>query len=189
MPRSSDARARAVTTTARLLQEQGYAGTGVAQILEVSAAPKGSFYFHFPQGKEQLAAEALRMAGAQVEQTLRRLAADSASPAELVTALVNREVEILVQSGYHRGCPIATVALEMASHSEIIHMTCQEIFTSWVAVLGDAFAGQLGSAARDHAEHVIMTVEGALLLSRVYRDPGPLHRARDALIVCLTNAR
>lgn len=182
MPRSSDARANAVASTARLLQEQGYAATGVAQILDVSGAPKGSFYFHFPDGKEQLAVEALRLAGAEVEQGLRALAALTASPAELVSRFVDQQVRGLVDSGYRRGCPIATVALEMADESAAIRGACRDIFDSWITAMAEAFEPHLRAQARQSAEHVFVAVEGALLLSRVRRDPGPLRATRDLLV-------
>lgn len=181
MPRSSDARDRAVAATARLLQEQGYAGTGVSQILEVSGAPKGSFYFHFPGGKEQLTAEALHRSGAQVTAGIRHLAEPGIAPAELIGRFVDAETKLLVESGYRQGCPIATVALEMSSESDLIQAACQEIFATWVATLAEFFAPTLGDRAEEMAEHAIMSLEGALLLSRVRRDPGPLRRVKDRL--------
>lgn len=186
MPRTSDARQRAVATTAKLLQEQGYAATGVAQILEVSGAPKGSFYFHFPEGKEQLAAEALKLAGAQIERGLRQLASQVSSPSELITQFIDRQAKALAESGYRDGCPIATVALEMASESASIRDACREIFDGWIAAMADAFRPHLGRNARRMAEQVLVTVEGALLLSRVRRDTGPLRLAREFLVAQLT---
>ena len=59
MTRKTDARARAIETAQRLFRIQGYTATGLIQILEESGAPKGSFYFHFPRGKAQLAEEAI----------------------------------------------------------------------------------------------------------------------------------
>jgi TetR/AcrR family transcriptional repressor of lmrAB and yxaGH operons len=182
----TDARARAVATTAKLLREQGYAATGVAQILDVSGAPKGSFYFHFPGGKEQVAAEALSLAGSEIEQGLRRLAAQAGSPAELITQFVDRQALALAESGYRDGCPIATVALEMASESPAIRTACEKIFESWIAALTEAFTPHLGARARDYAEQVFVAVEGALLLSRVRQDPRPLHRIRDMLVAQLS---
>src|ERR1700753_3938055 len=59
MPRKTDARARAIATAERLFRIQGYTATGLTQILDDSGAPKGSFYFHSPRGKAQLAEEAI----------------------------------------------------------------------------------------------------------------------------------
>ena len=49
--------------TARLLQQQGYNATGVNEIVARSGAPKGSLYFHFPGGKEELAMQAMMSSG------------------------------------------------------------------------------------------------------------------------------
>ena len=59
MPRKTDARAHAIAAAERLFRIQGYTATGLTQILETSGAPKGSFYFHFPRGKAQLAEETI----------------------------------------------------------------------------------------------------------------------------------
>ena len=59
MPRTTDARVKAIETAERLFRVQGYAATGLTQIIEESGSPKGSFYFHFPGGKRQLADETL----------------------------------------------------------------------------------------------------------------------------------
>jgi len=59
---ASETRTRMIETTARLLQHRGYHGTALSDILAASAAPRGSLYFHFPGGKDQLVIEATRAA-------------------------------------------------------------------------------------------------------------------------------
>src|SRR4026208_2300569 len=49
----TDTRRRMIVTTSKLLERQGFHGTGLNQILEEANAPKGSMYFHFPAGKNQ----------------------------------------------------------------------------------------------------------------------------------------
>ena len=48
-----------IDTASSLFANQGYHATGISEILKKSNAPKGSLYYYFPQGKEQLAQEAL----------------------------------------------------------------------------------------------------------------------------------
>ena len=61
--RNTDTRERIIRTAAELFRRQGYDGTGLNQILDVSGAPRGSLYFHFPGGKRQLAVEAVAASG------------------------------------------------------------------------------------------------------------------------------
>src|SRR3954468_4070961 len=56
-----------VHPTATLLRRQGYAATGLSEIVARSGAPRGSLYFHFPGGKEELAVAALTRAGEQLQ--------------------------------------------------------------------------------------------------------------------------
>lgn len=60
-------RERLIQTTAQLLQEKGYYGTGLKDILKLSGTPSGSLYHYFPDGKEELTAAAIRSAGRRLE--------------------------------------------------------------------------------------------------------------------------
>src|SRR5215208_191583 len=59
----SNAREQILQTTCDLLEKQGYHGTGLNEIVKESGAPKGSLYYYFPEGKEQITAEAALQAG------------------------------------------------------------------------------------------------------------------------------
>src|SRR5579859_5271927 len=115
MPKRTDARTRAIQTAGRLFQEQGYGATGLTQLIGESGTPKGSFYFHFPAGKEELAWEAIRGSGAAVAAGLRDLACRSADAPTLIREYGAFQRRALEESGYRQGCPIATVTLEMAA--------------------------------------------------------------------------
>ena len=63
MRKGEQSRSRLLNATAQLLQRQGYHATGLSEIVEKSAAPRGSLYFYFPGGQEELACAALRQSG------------------------------------------------------------------------------------------------------------------------------
>src|SRR5579859_7098029 len=81
MPRKTDARARAIATAERLFRIQGYTATGLTQIIEESGSPKGSFYFHFPRGKTQLAEETIDLYVAKRAAALRQISENTAGDA------------------------------------------------------------------------------------------------------------
>ncbi|SDQ51643.1 TetR/AcrR family transcriptional regulator [Thermostaphylospora chromogena] len=181
MPKRTDTRQRVLDTAAVLFQQQGYEATGLNQILTESGAPKGSLYFHFPGGKEQLATEALAMSGARLSRRLEDDLRQAATTAEAVDAIVNHLAERLVESDYAAGCPIATVALE-ATGNETIRRTCDDAYRSWERIIADHLAsrGVPQENAGPLATTVLATIEGALLLAKTRKDLAPL---RDAAAV------
>ena len=75
--------------TARLLRRQGYGATAVSEIVARSGAPKGSLYFHFPDGKEQLAVEAMTRAGEQLRAAIAAIVSSGDGLGESVGRLVD----------------------------------------------------------------------------------------------------
>ena len=63
MSNKNQSREKILQAATRLFHLNGYHATGLNQILQESGAPKGSLYYHFPNGKEQLAAEAIQLSG------------------------------------------------------------------------------------------------------------------------------
>src|ERR1700754_4254703 len=57
MPKRSDSKDRMIAAARRLFRQHGYFGTALSDVVAESSAPRGSLYFHFPGGKEELATE------------------------------------------------------------------------------------------------------------------------------------
>ena len=167
-----DTRARILHTAAELFQRQGYGATGLNQVLTASGAPKGSLYFHFPDGKEQLAAEAMALAGAEMGGADGRGRSRDPGPAEAIAASGALLAQALEDSDYRDGCPIATVALEEAG-TPVRSTTPANGHTRALAV-GDRRMvpglgpGRAGGAGACRPGDVLL--QGALLLARVRRD-------------------
>jgi TetR/AcrR family transcriptional repressor of lmrAB and yxaGH operons len=183
VPRRSDARPHAIRATSELLQRQGYAATGLEEVLAKSGAPKGSFYFHFPGGKEQLAAEAVAASGAFIRDILTSVVAQAATPGDAVRHFASLEARQLERSDYELGCPVATVTLEMASRSEALRLATHDAFASWSDVFRQTLeeAGVDASDAGGLAEWVIATSEGALILARASRDASIIMRMAERI--------
>lgn len=178
---AGDSKVRMIKTTAKLLQRQGYHATGLNQIVAESGSPKGSMYFYFPGGKEQLAAEAIALAGRRITGVLQAHAADTAL-ASLDAYLVT-VATYLERSDYADGCPIATVALEVGPTSTIVGQACADAFDrseAEVAAWLERDGAEPGEAAR-LATIVYAAIEGALLLAKARRSNQPLERLRAAL--------
>jgi TetR/AcrR family transcriptional repressor of lmrAB and yxaGH operons len=176
-----DTRDRMLAATALLLHRQGYHATGLNQILAESGAPKGSMYFHFPGGKEQLVAEAVVAAGAWLDHHL--ASHEPAATLDALDAHLDDVATALAESDYAVGCPIATVALEVAPHSAAVGDACAEALdrlidriASWLERDG---AGAAAAAAT--AQLVYVAIEGALVLAKARRSTAPLTALRGQL--------
>jgi TetR/AcrR family transcriptional repressor of lmrAB and yxaGH operons len=168
-------------SAATLFRRQGYAATGLNQILDEAGVRAGSLYHHFPQGKQQLAAAVVDTAGTGIEKLLRRFLATDRSVADIV----DRWIDLLAAglSGDQRdGCPIEPIATESVNASPLVRAASARAFASWCAAIEDRLRSE-GWAAEDTKEvalAVISLIEGALILSRITGDPAALNAAKPA---------
>jgi len=176
MVRRTDTRQRMLDTAADLFHSQGYHATGLTQLTTAGGAPKGSLYFHFPGGKEQLAAEAVRLSSERTGALLRAIVRDAPDVATAIDRVVDALANFLTESDFQRGCPLATVALDAAAESEPIREACADGYSAWHDILTDYLAAQgLGKDRADELGTIVLAaVEGGLLLARTRRDVAPL---------------
>ena len=81
-----------VNAAVTLFRKQGYTGTGLNDIVDVSGAPKGSLYHYFPAGKASIAIAAVEEAGRLVAKTLSKLADETRSTGDLLRAQDRKSV-------------------------------------------------------------------------------------------------
>ncbi|URM90947.1 TetR/AcrR family transcriptional regulator [Streptomyces sp. MRC013] len=185
-----DTRTRIQEAATTLFRRNGYPGTGLKRIAVEANAPFGSIYHFFPGGKQQLAEVTVRTAGAEYGRTVLALLESVADPVESVERAFGAAAENLAAADYADACPIATVALEVASTDEVLRVATADVFAGWI----DAGAGWFGrwvpdrDAARSLAQSLIMLLEGAFVLSRAARDPEPLRVAGRSMAALLRAA-
>ncbi|MFC9250860.1 TetR/AcrR family transcriptional regulator [Amycolatopsis thailandensis] len=171
MVRRTDTRQRMLDSAAELFHQQGYHATGLNQLVAAVGAPKGSLYFHFPGGKEQLAAEAIRQSADRLCDQLRAIVASSPDVITGIENVVDALAKSLEESDFQRGCPLATVALDASGDSEEIRRACADGYTSWHTLIAEA----LNTDKAAHLATVVLAaVEGGLLLAKTLHDTAPL---------------
>ena len=180
---TSTTKARLLETAAELFRRQGYASTGLKQLTTQAGAPFGSLYHHFPGGKDELAEAVIRdSAGYYSDLALRSFDA-TLDPPDMVRAMFAGAAEHLRQSGYADACPVATVALEVASTNDRLRRATHDVFEVWLAWLESYFAdaGMTDAAARASALHFLIALEGAFILCRAGRTTEALEVAGEAV--------
>jgi TetR/AcrR family transcriptional repressor of lmrAB and yxaGH operons len=181
MPRPDRSRAALLDTAAQLFRRQGYAATGVNQILDVAQVKAGSLYHHFPDGKAELAAAVVDTVGGGIGALLRQLLAADEPAADIV----DRWVDVMVanlRADERDGCPIEPLATESVTASPVLRAASARAFGDWIGAIADRLRadGWEPARANETARAVLSLVEGALLLSRVAGEPSALLAAKTA---------
>ena len=188
----SDSRERFIQSTALLLHERGYSATSTGDIVAASGSPKGSLYFHFPGGKEELAALALSHAGKEVCEVIKHSLAPSRSVNQGLKEVFALFIAGLERSEFRAGCPVGTVAAE-APDSRLIAEAVATAFHQWHTLIKERLvqAGLPGHRADELAEFILAAFEGGVLLAKATKGTKPLHTAlREILhILQLENVR
>ena len=184
-------RDRILDTTAELFRDRGYTGTGLKAISTAAGAPFGSLYHHFPGGKDELAAVALRRAADGYAARVGSVLAEV--PGDVVAAVrhgFDAAGRTLVDTDVAVACPIATVALEVASTNEPLRQVTAEIFEGWLSSLDVLFtsAGADQPTARRLSVLFLAALEGGFLLCRAAKDPTPMHLLGESVAAAVAAA-
>ena len=187
---ASDTRDRLVRSTSRLLRTQGYAATGLNQVMAEAGAPKGSMYFHFPGGKVELAAAAVDLFAARATAGMRARLEEHATVRDAVCAIFDAYIDHLDRTAYAEGCAVATVALDAASTNEVLAAATGRAFHAWTDMLAEALVAEGRDQAEAHslATLVIATIEGTITMAKGQQSTEPIAAAREALRTILDPA-
>lgn len=158
-----------------VLRERGAAGVTIDEVLTRSGAPRGSVYYHFPDGRNQLLAEALTFAGDAITAVID--AAGARGCIALVEEFVAFWERMLADSDFSAGCPVVAAAVASAGDELALTAASGEIFGRWTDALCRTFSsdGFDDGDARSLAVTCIASLEGAVVLCRSTRSVEPLH--------------
>lgn len=172
-----EARDRLVAAAADMLRRRGLNATSIREVAKHAAAPLGSTYHYFPDGKAQMVSEAVRHVGAKGEAILARCL--EKSPQEGVSLFLDQWRKVLINTEFRAGCPVMAVAVEEPEPElQVVTAAAGEVFERWEAVLTQALMakGKSAEEATDIANLILAGIEGAIILCRARRDITPFDR-------------
>jgi AcrR family transcriptional regulator len=183
MAKGTDSKGKTLAAAIKLFRQQGFHGTALHDILAAGGSPRGSLYFHFPGGKEEIGEAALTMAAEAARKAIAHVGETAENAEVFVTRIARGMAADLERSDYKAGCPIATTALETAAQSEVLGAATRAAFKSWEHEIGRGLQrfGMSADNADLVATMVLSQFEGALLLARTYKDLEPMRRAERAV--------
>jgi TetR/AcrR family transcriptional repressor of lmrAB and yxaGH operons len=191
MPAVPKHRQPIINAAVTLFRRQGYARTGLNDIVDVSRAPKGSLYHYFPLGKSSIAVAAVEEAGHRVIATLSKLAEECQSTAELLRQHARLLAGWMRSSGFRDGCPITTVLLELAPAERAVAEAGRKAYAARMSTIAAKLLGDGYPKPRADALAVLCTsaLQGALIQARVERSARPIEITASELARMLDMTR
>jgi TetR/AcrR family transcriptional regulator, lmrAB and yxaGH operons repressor len=176
-----DTRTKMLISAAEVMRERGAAGVTIDEVLARSGAPRGSVYYHFPDGRNQILAEALHFAGGAITADIDETAGRGAKVC--LRQFVTFWERALVESDFSAGCPVVAAAIGSCDDGVPLATEAARIFAHWRVALTHAFVvdGFGRSEAESLAVMSIAALEGAVVLCRSSRSIDPLHKVYDQL--------
>ncbi len=187
--KGTNTRQKMIEATALALEENGYLATGVNDITKLAKSPKGSLYFHFPGGKDELTALALEHSGKEMSLVFSEILKNNKNPSKAAALIFQALEKRIVESNFKKGCPIAITALESTTHPGIVSETCLKIYNEWIK--GFETYLMLYGASLKKANSIAVSLfslwEGALLLAKLQKSAEPLRLAKKTADLLIKN--
>ncbi len=187
MRRAPTTRASIVAQAAPLFNQRGYTGVSMSDIMAATGLKKGGLYNHF-ESKEQLALAAFEYAIRQVRRRFIEALRTTQTATESLLAILGVMQRYVVDPPVLGGCPVLNTAVDSDDAHPALRTRAQQAMTELqdyirVTVQQGIDSGEFrdGLDPDAIASLLLATLDGALVLSKLYDDPRHMHRAVDHL--------
>ncbi len=177
-------RDRLIGAMLEALGTRGFHGVGISELLSRAQAPKGVLYHHFPGGKTEWAVAAIDTVVVHITGALDDLFARQGDPVQALALWMQQAQSILQCSGFQRGCPLATIALESTAEDTAIRGAVAKGFAAIRECLKRALvaSGIEAQQATGLSSLIVSAYEGGLIQARVAGSAGPLQDTATTLL-------
>jgi TetR/AcrR family transcriptional repressor of lmrAB and yxaGH operons len=175
---SPSSKARMIEAAIDLMRTYGLSGAGINDVVQLSGAPRGSLYHYFPDGKLQMAGEALVVHGERVGQFMEEALGTARGAPQKVTALFEAFARRVEEADYRKSCPFGCVALDLDADTESLRPLIAQSFDAWQALIAAHFVRALGARASAEFAGLLLTgIEGAYVRARAQHSGEPFRQA------------
>lgn len=172
-----------------MLMDQGYHGTGLQKILDAVNIPKGSFYSYF-ESKERFGAEVIQhYIDPFLEQLAAHLKNSNTNALESIQYYFAELIAELESKDFMGGCLLGNLMGEIGDTSDVCQKSLQiavnryrDLLQSGLEKAQDQGAVRKDKPAKDMADLLINTWQGALLRAKIEKTSDPLLQCCQALL-------
>jgi TetR/AcrR family transcriptional regulator, lmrAB and yxaGH operons repressor len=168
-----------------LMKQSGLTGAGINQILARSGTPKGSLYHYFPDGKQQIAIEALTIYAERVAAAFERTLSSKKKPTDKIRALLRFVADRFEEAGFEQSCAAGAVTLDLNADVAAIQPVIAKAFKSWRDVIARHLPIRSSIHRESFAGLVLSTIEGAYVRGRAERSMQPFVETGEWLAILL----
>lgn len=182
-------REKILNTAAFLFQKNGYHATGLNEIIKESSTPKGSLYYHFPNGKEELAAATIKLMGDKIQHQIEEELAKNSDPVQAIREFILDLARNFNEEDQKDCFSISLLALETAPISESLRKTCIEVYDLWTDTYYQRLvsSGFSSEKATELSLILQLMIEGAITISLIRNDTTMLVAAAEKIPILLSN--
>ncbi|URZ14518.1 TetR/AcrR family transcriptional regulator [Clostridium felsineum] len=188
MKQKNDSREKILIAAAELFQTKGFNATGLNEILKESGSPKGSLYYYFPKGKEELALEAIKLSTHNIKGNLKKDMLEYKNPIKAVQAVVNHIIEDLKRDGKPKDISLSLLSLETYSSSEVLKEACRTSFIELQQIYSNKLT-QNGISEEDAAflsMTILTLLEGSITVSLTQKNQEALFNLNKQIDLLLS---
>ena len=156
-----------------LMRSHGLSGSGINDVVQLSGAPRGSLYHHFPDGKLQMAREALVLHGERMTSMMDQALRSARTGPRKVIALFEMFARRVEDADYRKSCPLGCVALDLDADTEALRSVVAATFAGWKAVIAAHFQPLGDRASAEFAGLLLTGIEGAYVRARAEHSGEP----------------
>lgn len=188
MTKGQETRERIIARAAPLFNQQGYNGASLADIMTATGLQKGGIYNHFT-GKDELALEAFAYNwGLLQTRYAQALQAVGDSPTAQLFAAIEVHAGFAHNPPVVGGCPLLNTAIESDDGHPLLREQVRAAMDHWRGLLKEIIARGIAQGdfkvtvdGEQVATVIISTLEGGVMLSKLYNSPDYLRTAATHL--------
>ena len=164
-----------------LMRHSGFHGTGINEILKESGAPKGSMYHFFPDGKRQIAGEAIAVYAERVLAYMDESLSSAKQPAGKIHALFSAVAQRLERGEFRQSCAAGAASLDLDTDLEVVRLAIAAMFSDCIELIAKHFPMRHARRSRSFAGLVLTVIEGAYIRGRAERSTEAVKEAANWL--------
>lgn len=183
MSKAEQTRENIIKQAAELFNQKGYSGSSISDIMKATGLQKGGIYNHF-SSKDDLALQAFDYAYGIASKRVWEVVRKKTNAIERLEVLVSVYLEYLDNPPVAGGCPILNTAIESDDAHPALRDRVRDAVSNWRSLICRIIQkgitkGEIKPSIEPDviATIIISTVEGAIMMSKLYQDRIHLERA------------